>query len=201
MFYERYWSLKEGHLSDFELKWPTLIPLIPKDGGVVVDFGCGKGEILKEIKKINFKADFIGLDVSETALENARKILPDMRFEKIVDGGSFPIEDASIDFVFSSEVIEHVYDTENAFKELSRVLKPGGKILMTTPFHGLFKNLMLVSFAFDRHFNPKGPHVRFFSKKSLLNMFTDNGFKILKYGFYGRFFPFSHSIYVFAEKI
>ncbi len=201
MFYDRYWQDTNGHLSDFGLKWPKLKRHIPQQKGtVIVDFGCGKGEIMKEISAINPGARVIGLDVSETALKDARVQSPGFDFHKIEDGGRFPLETNSSDFVFSSEVIEHVYDTENAFKEISRILKRGGKLLLTTPYHGFIKNLLIVLFDFDRHFNPTGPHVRFFSKNSLFVNLRKNGFKITDYGFYGRFYPISHSIFVLAEK-
>lgn len=62
------------------------------------------------------------------------------------------------------------------------------------------KNLLIVLFAFNRHFNPTGSHIRFFSKKSLFGLLQKYGFKVLKYGYYGRFYPVSHSIYILAEK-
>lgn len=152
------------------------------------------------MKEINPQAEYIGLDISETALKSAAAILPECKFYKIEDGGNSPLENNSIDFVFSSEVIEHIYDTKNAFSEIARILKPGGQLLLTTPYHGLIKNLLIALFAFDKHFNPSGPHIRFFSKKSLSSLLQKYGFKVLKYGYYGRFYPASHSIYVLAEK-
>lgn len=201
MFYERYWENKSGHLDDFVIKWPKLKQFIPLEkGAVVVDFGCGKGDILKEIAAINPHAKCIGLDVSKRALELAKSQLPDFDFHKIEDGGLFPLRDASADFVFSSEVIEHVYDTENAFREIARVLRPRGRLLLTTPYHGLLKNLALVLFGFDRHFNPAGPHVRFFSNNALARMLGAVGIGIQEWHYYGRFWPLSHSVVVLAEK-
>ncbi len=200
-FYENYWSGGTGHLSDFTLKWPKLKKYTPLEkGAVVLDFGCGKGEILKEMEKVNPNAQYIGLDVSQTALDSARRELPEVEFHKVEDGGPFPLPDASVDFVFSSEVIEHVYDTDDAASEIARILRPGGKLLMTTPYHGFFKNLAIVLFGFDRHFDPVGPHVRFFSKRTLANLLEKNGLKIAEHGYYGRFYPFSHSIFVLAQK-
>lgn len=201
MFYEKYWDKQKGHLSDFSLKWPMLSKYIPiTDGVSILDFGCGNGEIIGEMKKINPNAQYIGLDVSHTALQEAKKKNPQNSFFQISDGGEFPIPDDSIDFVFSSEVIEHVYDTENAIKEISRVLKPRGIVLMTTPFHGFLKNLSITSLNFDKHFNPIGSHVRFFSKKTLSALFLKFGLAPKKYEYYGRFYPFSHSIVLIAEK-
>lgn len=201
-FYENYWKELGGHLSDFNAKWPKLKPFISTNTGItILDFGCGAGQILKEIKKVNPGAKLIGLDISEKALNEAKKELPYAEFYKINDGEKVPIQDNSVDLIFSSEVIEHAYDTENAVSEISRILKSGGKLLLTTPYHGFIKNLtILLSGKFDSHFDPIGPHVRFFSKKTLLNLLEKYNLKIEKIGYYGRFYPLSHSIFVLASK-
>lgn len=200
-FYENYWLDKNGHLSDFNLKWPKLKKFIPLEKEVViVDFGCGNGQIIREMKKINPQAEYIGLDISETALKSAAAVLLDCQFYRIEDGGQLPLEDNSVDFVFSSEVIEHIYDTENAFSEIARILKPGGQLLLTTPYHGLIKNLLIALFAFDRHFDLVGPHIRFFTKKTLFNLLRKYGLSVIKYGYYSRFYPIPYSLYIFAKK-
>lgn len=202
-YYERYWERigPEQEHSDFKRKWPILKPLIPSRAGVrILDFGCGNGTVLREIEKVNSHAVCFGLDVSERAVEAAKRNLPHGTFYKIEDGGKFPLEDASIDFVFSSEVIEHVYDTDNSFLELRRILKPGGGVLLTTPYHGFVKNLLITFSGFDRHFNVTGPHVRFFSKKSLFQLLKRNGFLVLQHGYFGRFYPIPHCIFVLAQK-
>ena len=200
-FYEKFWDGDSERLGDFQLKWPKLSAFIPKKGSIkILDFGCGKGEVIGAMKKINPDAKYFGADVSIAALDYAAKKYSDVNLSKIEDGGPLPFENSQFDFIFSSEVIEHIYDTENAFRELSRVLKSDGEILLTTPHHGLIKNLLLVLFGFDNHFNPIGPHVRFFSKKSLFKLLNNNNFKVIKYGFYGRFYPVSHSIFVLAKK-
>jgi SAM-dependent methyltransferase len=199
-FYERYWA-DASDLSDFDLKWPVLSRFIPRERSVtILDFGCGKGHVLSEIRRINPHATLIGVDVSEEAVTGARERVSTARFSAIEDGGPLPLSDASVDFAFSSEVLEHVYDTENAFREVSRVLRPGGRALITVPYHGLLKNLAIVMFGFDRHFDPAGAHVRFFTKRSLSRMLAAVGLTVRTCGYYGRLWPFSHSVYVIAEK-
>jgi SAM-dependent methyltransferase len=210
-FYEDYWSKRLDEVQrgidfneqrHFHLKWPKLHRYIPKgDGVVIVDFGCGDGRIIKEMQVLNPNARFIGLDVSETALARASAFLPAAEFYKVIDGGAFPLADSSVDFLITSEVIEHVYDTRKAFSEISRVLTLGGRLLLTTPYHGFVKNLLILLLNhFDKHFDPTGPHIRFFSKKSLISCLTKVGLKDKKHGYFGRFYPISHCIYVLAEK-
>ncbi len=173
---------------------------MPNNPRVVLDFGCGDGRIIKEMLAINPKSKYIGLDVSDIALKAARAFCPEAEFYKIHDGGTFPLSDSTVNFIFSSEVIEHVYDTKNAFTEMHRVLVPQGKLLLTTPYHGLIKNILIALMNFENHFDPCGPHVRFFTKKSLFSCLTSSGFCLLKHGYFGRFFPVPHCIFVLAEK-
>ena len=202
-FYERYWSGKRsGKLSDFERKWPILAPLIPTAAGLtILDYGCGNGEILAEMQRLNSAANFVGVDVSNTALGAARQRLPDVPFYALQDDGKVPLETGAVDFIFCSEVIEHVYDTEATFGELARLLRPGGRLLLTTPYHGLLKNLLLVVFAFDRHFDPAGPHIRFFTRAALFRCLRNAGIEPRNHGYLGRFFPISMAIYVMAQKV
>ncbi len=201
-FYEDYWrNTGFKHLDHFPLKWSVVQQYIPRQKSItILDFGCGNGRLIAEMKKINPNANYIGLDVAQNALEEARRHLSNVVFYKVEDGESFPIKNNSIDFIFSSEVIEHVYNTESTFSEMARVLKPGGTAFITTPYHGLIKNLLIVLFNFNKHFSPTGSHVRFFTKKTLSNLLEKHGFRIKKYGYFGRFRPVSHSIFVLARK-
>lgn len=200
--YEQYWTQHYGPLSDFNSKWPRLKNFIPTQAGlVIVDFGCGNGVLLNAMQSMNPDAIYLGLDVSAAALQQAQNLMPEVNFKKIEDGAPFPLETDSTDFVFSSEVMEHVYDAENAFHEIARILKPGGTFLITVPYHGFIKNLVISLFCFDRHFDPTGTHVRFFSKNTLHRELKKVGFKILEYGYYGRFWPLPHSVYVVSQKL
>ena len=88
-------------------------------------------------------------------------------------------------------------------KELNRVLKPGGVLILTTPYHGLIKNLLLVLFNFDRHFNDlNGGHIRFFTVRSLTNLLEECRFFVTEINLFGRPLKFlAKSMFVIAEKI
>ena len=65
--------------------------------------------------------------------------------------------------MWCSEVLEHVADTEHLLLEVRRVLKPGGRLLVTVPFHGRVKAALIALLRFDAHFDPLGQHLRFYT--------------------------------------
>src|SRR6266566_4016475 len=201
-FYDRYWSVAGGgSLEHWKFISRHLDRHAPRQpGSVVLDYGCGSGEGISRLLRINPKARCIAVDVASSALELTRGRAPNIELFAVTDGGALPVPSSSVDFVISVEVIEHIYDTETAFREIARVLRPGGQLFLTTPYHGLIKNLLLVLLVFDRHFSPTGPHVRFFSRGSLGRCLEQAGLRAREFGHLGRFWPISMSMYVLAEK-
>ncbi|MDO8269291.1 MAG: class I SAM-dependent methyltransferase [Candidatus Levybacteria bacterium] len=199
-YYERYWQKKEI-LEDFHYKWPVIKKFIPTKRNIhILDFGCGKGTILTEMQKINPHAYFTAVDVSQKALNFIKKKDKKTILRKILDGGSMPFQDNSFDFIIASDVLEHVYDTENAFFELSRVLKNKGKILISVPYNGMIKRTLVALFFFEFIFEPSTPHIRLYTKNSLTKYLNKYGIKVEKVGYYGRFFPFSNGMYMIGVK-
>jgi ubiquinone/menaquinone biosynthesis C-methylase UbiE len=64
-------------------------------------------------------------------------------------------------------VLEHVADTAHVLLEVRRVLRPGGRLLVTVPFHGRVKAALIGLLRFDAHFDPLGQHLRFYTRGSL----------------------------------
>lgn len=199
-FYERYWKNKEV-LEDFSYKWPVIKKVIPVNKKIkILDFGCGKGTILSEIISMNPSAEITAVDVSGEALRFVKKRFPKIKLAKIKDGEKLPFKTHGFDFIIASDVIEHIYDTENVLAELSRILKPKGKLLISVPYNGKLKNTIITLFFYEFIFNPYSPHIRFFSKKSLKNCLEKVNLKPVQWGYYGRFFPFSNGMFVLAQK-
>ena len=78
-----------------------------------------------------------------------------------------PLEDSSIDLVWCSEVLEHVPDTAHTLSEIRRVLRTGGRLLVTTPYHGRARDVAIALARFESHFDPLGQHLRFYTRRSL----------------------------------
>ncbi len=98
----------------------------------VLDIGCGAGGVTMRLMDTQNCAHVTGIDIEEPVLERARQHLEtrdDLKgkitFQK-VDPGPLPFADASFDAVFSKDALIHIPDKEALFKDIFRVLKPGG---------------------------------------------------------------------------
>src|SRR5579872_4080483 len=109
-YYERYWNHDE-QLEDFYYKWPSIKKFIPVENNIkLLDYGCGKGKIIKEILKLNPKLSITGADISQSSITYSKKNIPYCKFVKLSDGEKFPFPSKTFDFITALDVLEHVYD-------------------------------------------------------------------------------------------
>ncbi len=95
----------------------------------ILDVGCGQGELLKKISKILPNAEMNGCDYVDYKSFD----LNDLKFFQHDCNLNLPVEDASFDLITSSEVIEHLENPRHFVRELARITKPQGFIVITTP--------------------------------------------------------------------
>jgi 2-polyprenyl-3-methyl-5-hydroxy-6-metoxy-1,4-benzoquinol methylase len=146
-------------------------------GDSVLDVGCGEGSFAAELASLG--ASVVGIDVAEEPLRRARELHPELDL-RVVDGeGSWELAVSSFDVVWAGEVIEHVADTAGWLSEVRRVLRPGGRLLLSTPAHGplTMLRLALSRRAFAAHFDPRGEHLRFYARATLRELLEDFRFQ------------------------
>lgn len=145
----------------------------------VLDVGCADGSFLAFLKgKFHIQAK--GIDISEKAIEKAKKKGLDARIADVEEG--LPFKNNSFDLVISSEVIEHVYDTDYFLKELNRVLKPNGTLVLTTPNLASLINRVRLLFGMYPLFVPEykkeqAGHLRAYTIKVLRQQLEENNFR------------------------
>ncbi len=128
----------------------------------VLDLGCGAGKFTRALLEAGYSTT--GTDISNDALDLARKYVPQCNFQILRSDRSIPTPDDTYTAVWISEVIEHVLDVHSFLGEINRVLKQHSLLILTTPYYGCLKDLLIITFKFDRHFDPEGSHIRFFDR-------------------------------------
>lgn len=117
---------KKGHLSSIRRYIDG-----SKDSfkGIVLDVGCGAMPYKDQIMGPDSKVEkYLGLDLENNYSD--RKVVPDL----IWDGVTIPLPDQSVDCVLATEVLEHCPNTQLVLREIYRVLKSDGVLVLTIPF-------------------------------------------------------------------
>jgi len=174
----------------------------------ILDAGCGRGFYLYGINSYKFVKEIHGIDINEKYLKIAKNINQDKRVKiKKSNIYKLPYENNSFDLIICSEVLEHLKDDKKALKELHRVLKPNGKLIITVPnlnfpFFWDPLNWFLMHF-FNKHINKNiwwlagiwADHERLYNKNDLKKIIKQTGFKIIKVKEIIHWcWPFSHFI-------
>lgn len=165
----------------------VFVELVRKLEGVrsICDLGCGNGHITGRLAALGYQVT--GVDASTSGIGIARRVYPGVEFvEALIDG---QLGLGQFDLVVSSDVIEHLYRPSDLLEAASSLLKPGGQLLLGTPYHGYVKNLALaVAGKMDAHFSALhvGGHIKFFSVNTLSKLISSHGFDDLSFTFYGR---------------
>lgn len=124
--------------------------------GKILDVGCGT----KPYESFFNYGDYIGLEY-DTGIDSEKKTA-----DYYYDGKTFPFDSESFDSVICNQVLEHVFEPKEFLSEINRILKPGGKFLITVPF------------AWDEHEQPYD--FARYSSFGIVYLLEKNGFKILK---------------------
>lgn len=117
---------RRDQFSDPQMK-KILHTLNPKITDSVLDLGCGVGDYTKAINE--YTQNVIGIDLSTS---EAEKKYTGINFCSHDLNTPLPFDDASFDILVSINLIEHLQDEKQFLEECARVLKPGGKIAITT---------------------------------------------------------------------
>jgi SAM-dependent methyltransferase len=174
-FYEAVWADLPAEATPWAWERRRALLLAEaRPGERVLDLGCGAGRFVAAVRDAG--ADPVGVDIAEAALERARRNAPGADLRLLEPDGSLPLEHASVELVWCSEVLEHVADTDHLLLEARRVLRPGGRLLATVPFHGRVKAALIGLLRFEQHFDPAGQHLRFYTRTSLATTLDRAGF-------------------------
>ncbi len=153
----------------------------------ILDLGCGNGSFSNILAKIGYEV--IGVEESASGIAIAQQTYPDCQF---IQGSIYSLGDLNLptafDAVISVEVIEHLANPKALLESAKQYLKPNGKFILTTPYHGYLKNLALaVSGKMDKHFTAlwDGGHIKFFSVPTLTTLLEMSKFSEIEFQYAG----------------
>lgn len=218
---------KYGHLIFKLLGYPlnvgarqkarTVMKYVKPENGIILDAGCGIGYFSFELAA-NFELIF-GVDIDFEDVRLANQIAKNMGIQNskfgVIDISNLPISDGKFNVVLLLDVIEHIRDDEKLIKELARVLKPGGYLILCTAHR---ENMQEYSkqesknYSIPTQLDIPGGHVRSgYSIERLYNILNKSGFENINYTFiYKKFitnfgspvlFPFTYLFSMFDNLL
>ena len=165
------------------------------------ELGCGNGSMANEFTKGGWEVT--GIDASAEGIAQARSRYPHLAlqegsaYDRLAEQyGRFPV-------VTSFEVVEHVYSPRIYAATLFSLLEPGGVAIVSTPYHGYWKNLALALFGkMDAHFTALWDHghIKFWSIETLGALLREAGFAEIRFHRVGRAPPLAKSTIAVARK-
>ena len=181
----------EGGLQSSGYIAPAVVATVTGLGAHrVCDIGAGNGHLCSLLAQAGLTV--AGVEYDPHGVDIARQAHPSIPFFCMgVQDDPSPVLEAcgAFDVVVSTEVIEHLYSPHHLPIFASKLLKPGGHLVVTTPYHGYAKNLLLSVFnKWDHHHTAlwHGGHIKFWSRSSLTQLLEDNGFEVVRFQGLGR---------------
>jgi 2-polyprenyl-3-methyl-5-hydroxy-6-metoxy-1,4-benzoquinol methylase len=156
-------------------------------GKQIFEIGCGNGQTARRLCDAGFQV--CAIEHATSGVEQARMAAPTARIECGSAYDDLSAAYGQFDAVVSIEVIEHLYDPRTFARRVSELLRPGGIALISTPYHGFWKNLAVVlSGRYEHHHNPLWDHghIKFFTPKSLQALFAEQQMPMLSLDRIGR---------------
>jgi 2-polyprenyl-6-hydroxyphenyl methylase/3-demethylubiquinone-9 3-methyltransferase len=167
----------------------------------IFDLGCGNGSVAAALAHRGFEV--IGVDPSEQGITEANRQYPGLHlsvasaYDDLTSHyGRFPV-------VISLEVVEHLYFPRRYAQTIFDLLEPGGRAIVSTPYHGYWKNLILAAAGkMDAHFTALWDHghIKFWSVATLRTLLREAGFSDVRFTRVGRIPILAKSMVATATK-
>jgi 2-polyprenyl-6-hydroxyphenyl methylase/3-demethylubiquinone-9 3-methyltransferase len=167
----------------------------------IFELGCGNGSVANELSQLGFEVT--GIDASEEGIAQAHKSYPGLNLHlgSAYDDlrkqyGQFPL-------VLSLEIVEHLYFPRKFARTVYDLLEPGGAAIISTPYHGYWKNLALaLTGKMDAHFTVLWDHghIKFWSIRTLEALLSEARFSGISFERVGRMPVLAKSMIAIARK-
>lgn len=162
----------------------------------IFEVGCGNGSLANRLSEY---VAISGIDSSSSAIDVAGKAFPNLDLNVGSAYDDLASQYGQFDVVLSLEVIEHLFDPRFFVRRVREMLNPGGTLIISTPYHGYWKNLAIALLGkSDAHYTAlwDGGHIKFWSRATLLSLMEEAGFQETSFQRVGRLPIFAKSMIV-----
>ncbi|CEG14015.1 Methyltransferase type 11 [groundwater metagenome] len=160
-----------------------IINLIDKGDNRILEVGCAKGNTGYALKKEGYAKEVIGIELMQEATKEAEKKL-DRAIYGNIETITLDFEENYFDYIIAGDVLEHLYDPWKTIQKLKPFLKEDGFFIASIPTIRNFKILFNLILKGEWNYVDAGildkTHMRFFTKKTTVKMFAENGFEIVE---------------------
>ncbi len=167
----------------FNHERPEMMAFLPKGCQTLLDVGCGEGTFAAQIKN-EHGLEAWGIELMEEPGKEAEKIL-DKVFIGPCEDFIKELPDDFFDVIYCNDVLEHLVDPYTVLSVLRKKLSKNGVVISSIPnirYHSAFKKIILQkNWEYEGHGIFDKTHLRFFTNKSIVKMYTDQGYTIVSH--------------------
>lgn len=184
------------------------------NGKRVLDLACGSGGLTRKLKKINPSVAIFAMDFNAKAISyaKARDSGVDGLMYLVGDAENIPFKDNFFDAVIGLDMLDHIPNYKECLREINRVLKKGGEIILTVEnHHSLWPIVELVWDKFGQGRDYGNVHVAHFTPKTFTELIKNSGFSVQQFYtihnlntfFYliGSYYPKSLNSFISRKKL
>lgn len=156
---------------------------LPPAPATVLDVGCAGGYVGALMQRLGYEVT--GIELNTRMAAQARRLGIEVLEHDLEE--PIPLPDASVDAIHACEIVEHLFDTDGFLRDLRRLLRPGGVLIISTPNLNSFGNRLRVLAGAslpmwgagpdDRH----GGHIRVLNRASITTLLRRNGLRPERY--------------------
>jgi len=162
----------------------ALLEAIPRDSQRILEIGCGAGALGGHyLAAVNGDCDYWGVEYVPEAADQAKKALKKVITGSIEDDAIYQdLPKAYFDVLLFGDVLEHLRDPWHVLRRLAEHMRPGGQCIACIPniqHWSIFANLLAGKWEYQDRGLMDRTHLRFFTRKSMVSMFDENGWKVI----------------------